>query len=58
MLRKTTKTHVSGVVFRNTLVNVGAIRPVYQDPRGWVPGNIKKEQKKKQNKELQMADKA
>lgn len=56
MLMKTIKTHVSSVVFGNTLVNVRAVRPVYQYPWGGVSGNINNEKNKK-NKELKMADK-
>lgn len=57
MLVKSTKTHISGVVFGHALVNVRAVGPVYQHPRGGVPRNIKKNNKKQTNKELKMADK-
>lgn len=51
MLMNSTKTHVSRVVFGNAFVYVRAVGPVYQYPRGGVPGNIKQNKTKQGTKE-------
>lgn len=47
MLVNSTKTHISGVVFGHAPVNVRAVGPVYQHPRGGVPRNITNNNNKK-----------